>query len=364
MFPYLVIILGILFLPMAFTRADQIAPADAVIQLLNLFASHSDPLATANAGKLLNSGMSPTEIFTTDLHKPISYLVGWNSPDTTRSLSMMLAAYVATHPEQFPQGLPAAGAVTNPLRLGAFFEGLFPLGPRTSYLFRKDLDKLQPLLDDSWLNAAASNGAIHLHQLLLAHRGELENILLSYQKTENDIALICLGETIANFTDALRKIEPGGFSTRTLAHVMAGSLGMNNTDQEEYLALIEIATAWANEHPELIVVLRELRDPSALSMLEARLLWQKSEREASLKQLVSNSGTGPWIKAQYVIRIFSNSSLSDSEAISLIRLLPTEVLVACMKLSKVGNPHPRQVRVTELIAAQLLSRDDTKQTIK
>lgn len=171
MFPYLTIILGMLFFSRASTRAEPIGQGDAVIQLLNLFASRADPLATANAGQLVNDGTSPAEVLTADLNKPIASLGGWNSPDTTRSLAKMLGGYVASHPDQFPKGLPDAGAVTNPLRLGPFFEGLFELYPRPFDLFRKDLGKLHPLLDRSWLDAAANNGALHLQQLLLIERG-------------------------------------------------------------------------------------------------------------------------------------------------------------------------------------------------
>lgn len=68
---------------------------------------------------------------------------------------------------------------------------------------------------------------------------------------------------------------------------------MENPDPEEYLSMIETAAGWTNEYPELIVILRQLRDPSSLSLLEAWRLWQKAEREASMKQLISNPGTGP-----------------------------------------------------------------------
>ena len=272
---------GMLLLPMASSGAEQIGQADAVIQLLNLFASRADPLATANAGKLVNNGVSPAEIVAADLHKPMSSLGGWNSPETTRNLAKMLGSYVASHPGQFPEGLPDTGAVTNPLRLGPFFEGLFPLSPRTSYLFQKDLKNLQPLLDDSWLDAAANHGAIHFHQLLLIHRGQFGKLLLSYQESQNDVALICLGEATANYSDALRKVEPGELSTRTLAHLLAGSLGMENPDPEEYRAMIEIAAGWTTEHPGLIVMLRDLRDPSSLSLLEARLLRSRAHPKQS-----------------------------------------------------------------------------------
>lgn len=261
----------ILLMPMASTRAEPVGQADAVVQLLNLFASRADPLGSANAGKLVNNGISPAEVVATDLHKPLDFLGGWNSPETTRSLAKRLGDYVANHPGQFPQGLPDVGAVKNPLRLGPFFEGLFPLGPRTSELFQKELTNLQPLLNNSWLEAAAGCGAIHLQQLLLAHRGKLNELLLSYQKLENDPALICLGEALANYSDALRKIEPGKFSTRTLAHLLAGAMGMENPDPKERRMLIDIAAGWTKEHPDLIVMLRDQRDPSSLASLEARI---------------------------------------------------------------------------------------------
>jgi hypothetical protein len=154
------IILGMLLFSMTSARAEPIGQGDAVVQLLNLFASRADPLATANAGKLVNDGISPADVVATDLHKPLPSLKGWNSSDTTRSLAKMLGSYVASHPDRFPEGLPAAGTVTTPLRLGPFFEGLFDLYPRPFDLFRKELGKLQPLLDRSWLDAAANNGSI------------------------------------------------------------------------------------------------------------------------------------------------------------------------------------------------------------
>lgn len=358
------IILGMLLFSIASARAETIGQGDAVVQLLNLFASCEDPLATANAGKLVNDGISPAEVVATDLHKPLSSLKGWNSPDTTRSLAKMLGSYVASHPDRFPEGLPDARTVTTPLRLGPFFEGLFELYPRPFDLFRKELGKLQPLLDRSWLDAAANNGALHLQQLLLIDRGELRELLLSYQESGDDVAIICLGEAISNYSEALPQIDSGEFSTKTLALLLAGSIGMENPDPEEYLATIETAAGWTNEYPGLIVMLRELRDSSSLSLLEAWRLWQKAEREASVKQLILNPGTGPWMKARFVMRVFPNASLSDAEAVSLIRLLPSEVLVACMKLSKVGKPHDGEVRVARWIASELLSRDDPKQTIK
>ena len=262
---------AMLLMPLASTRAEPVGQGDAVLQLLNLFASRADPLGSANAGKLVNNGISPAEVVATDLHKELDFLGGWNSPETTRSLAKRLGDYVANHSGQFPQGLPDPGAVKNPLRLGPFFEGLFPLSPRTSDLFQKDLNTLQPLLDDSWLEAAEGCGAIHLQQLLLAHRGRLNELLLTYQQSENDLALICLGETFANYSDALRKIESEKFSTRTLAHLLAGSIGMENPDPEERRMLIEIAAGWTKEHPDLIAMLRDLRDPSSLAPIEARI---------------------------------------------------------------------------------------------
>lgn len=296
------------------------------------------------------------------LFKTLASSGGWTTPDTLHTLANQLGEYVANHPEQFAEGLPDARAVMNPLQLGSFFNGLFLPSPRNSAIFQKELGTLSPLLDASWVEAAVSCGSLNLHQLLLVHRGQLRELLLSYQESEDDIALIRLGEAIANYSDALRRIEPGGLSTRTLAYLLAGSLGMENPDPEEYLTMVEIAAGWADVHPGLIVMLRDLRDPSSLSLLEAWRLWQKAEREASIKQLVSNPGTGPRMKAGFVMRVFPNVSLSDPEAISLIRLLPSEVLVACVKLSKVGNPPDRQVRVAGWIASELRSRDAPKQS--
>jgi hypothetical protein len=261
----------ILLMPMASTRAEPVGQADAVIQLLNLFASRADPLGSANAGGLVNKGISPAEVVATDLHKSLDFMGGWNSPETTRSLAKRLGNFVANHSAQFPAGLPDPGAVKIPLRLGPFFEGLFPLGPRTSELFQKELTNLQPLLDDSWLEAAAGCGAIHFQQLVLAHRGRIDELLLTYQKSENDLALICLGEALANYSDALRKIEPGKFSTRALAHLLSGAMGMENPDPKERRMLIEIAAGWTKGHPDLIVMLRDLRDPSSLGPLEIRI---------------------------------------------------------------------------------------------
>lgn len=358
------IIWGVLFFPITSAGAEQVGQADAVVKLLNMFASRTSPIHLANAGKLLNSGVSPAEALATDLDKPPLFLGGWNSPDTTRSLTKMLGTYVAKNPGQFPSGLPDAGAITAPLRLGPFFEGLFDLYSRPSNLLRKELDTLHPLLDNSWLEAASNCGSIHLQQLILIHRGQFRELLLSYQATENDIALICLGESVSYYSAALSKIDPGDFSNRTIALLLAGSLGMENPDPEELLALVETAAGWTNKNPELMEKLRDLRDPSSLSLLEAWRLWQKNEREKSLKQLLSNGGTGPWIKAEFVMRLFPIASLSDVEANNLIRLLPGEVLVACMKLSKISKPSDALERITGMIASQHRSRAEQQQTNK
>lgn len=355
------IIWGMLLLPVASARADEVAQANAVVRLLNLFASRADALAISNAGKLLSQGNSPAEVVAAELHKPLASLGGWTSTDALHPLANQLGEYVANHPKQFAEGLPNARAILNPLQLGSFFNGLFLPSTRNSAIFQKELGTLSSLLDASWVEAAAGCGSVNLQQLLLIHRGQLRELLLSYQESENDVALIRLGETIANYSDVVRTIEPSGLTTRTLAYLLAGSLGMENLDPAELLIVVEIATEWANGHPELIILLRTLRDPSSLSLLEARLLWQRNEREASLKQLISNSGSGPWIKAQFAMKLFPNASLSDSEAISLVRLLPSEVLVAWVKLSKVGKSDAGLVRVTGLIVSDLRFRDDHKQ---
>ena len=352
-----------LLLPFEPIPGEEIEQSDAVVQLLNLFAARTDPLATANAGILLSGDRSPAEVVASDLHKPLANLGGWNNPDTTRVLAMQLGRYVERHPDQFENGLPAATHIVDPLRLGPFFEELLLLNPRFSVRnSMDDLAKLKDLLDDSWLKAAADCGSIHFQQLLLTHRGQLDELLLSYEESQDDIALILLGETIANYPDALQSIEPGRYTTRSLAYLLSGSFSVVNS--YETYELTEIAAAWTVQHPDLPVILRDLRDPLSLSLFEAFLLWKKGEREASIKQLVSTLGNGPGINAGFVMKYFPEASLSDQEAASLIRLMPEELLATYQKMSRSKTHQGGEARIAAMIAAEVTSRDKHKQISK
>lgn len=353
------IICGLLVVCLQTIRAEEISQADAVVRLLNLFAAREDPLAIANAGKLLTGGKSPTEIVASDLHKPMTSTGGWSSPETTRTLARNLGDYVEEHPDQFPLGLPDAGTIAAPLQLGPFFEGLHVISTGSSPRNRiKDLVKLEHLLDDSWLDAAGMCGAIQLQQLLIAHSGKLGELLSSYQESQDDVALIRLGETVANYPEALETITPGTVSARTLSLLLSGSFA--SVTIYEVFALAEIAAKWTEAHPDLPVMLKDLRDPTSMWYFEVYLLWNAGDHEAAVKRLVANPGRTPWFNTRFVMRYFPDDAISDPKAASLIRLLPDEVLAGFEKLSRPWNRSDRQVRIAELVAAEIDSRSHSK----
>jgi hypothetical protein len=354
---------GTLLLPLESVWAKELEQADAVVRLLNSFASRTDSLATANAGKLLSGKASPAEVVASELHKPLPSLGGWNNPETIRVLVKELGRYVESHPDQFQSGLPDVGEIADPLQLGPFFDGLLDFNPRFSVRFLKDdLAKVQPLLGEAWLEAAANCGSIQFQQLMLAYRGELGELLLTYEESQDDIALILLGETTGNYPDALQSIDSSKYSTRTLALLLSGSFAIVNPYETHEVA--EIAAAWTVQHPELPVILRELRDPLSLSLFEAFLLWEQGEREASIRQLISTFGNGPGVNVVFVMRYFPEASLSDQEAASLIRMLPEEMLVTYERMSRSKIHQPGQARIASFIAAEKTARDRLKQPSK
>jgi len=355
-----------LLVPVVAVHAEPVKQGEAVVRLLNLFALRTDALAVANAGKLLSQGASPSVALAADPHAPLSSLGGWNSPDTTRSLARQLGEYVAEHSVEFAGGLPNPSSIQDPLRLEAFFEGLYQptlgVSGSASY-FQRDLARLSSLLDDSWLDAAAACGASNIQQLLLTHRGDLRTLLRFYQESKDETSLLVLGETLASYSEAYRQIEPREFHPRTLALLLAGSLGAPNSEPDENLTIVTTAAQWNLEHPGLMDLLRDLRDPAALSLLEAALLWSK-DRETSMKQLASIHWVSPTTRARLGMELFQNSSLSESEAVPLIRLLPSEMLNGWLKLSKSGEISDRQTKLKEWIATELGSRTDNGKAAK
>jgi len=341
-------------------HAEPVEPGDAVIRLLNLFALRNDGLAVANAGKLLSQGASPVEALAADLYAPLPSLSGWNSPETTRSLGRQLGEYVAAHSSEFAGGLPSPLSIQEPLRLEAFFEGLCQptLGASASAsYFQRDLARLSPVLDDSWLDAAVACGASNIQQLLLAHRGNLRPLLRSYEESKDEISLIVLGETLASYSEAYRQIEPREFQLRTLALLLAGSLGAPHSEPDENLMIVTTAAQWTLEHPRLMDVLRDLRDPASLSLLEAVLVWSK-DKETSMRMLASIHWVSTMARARLTLELFRDSSLSETDAAPLIRLLPSEMLDGCLKLSKSGEISGYQMKFKEWIATELRSRID------
>jgi hypothetical protein len=223
--------------------------------------------------------------------------------------------------------------------------------------FQRYLARLSSLLDDSWLDAAAACGASNIQQLLIAHRGNLLPLLRSYEESNDETSLIVLGETLASYSEAYRQIEPREFKVRTLALLLAGALGAPNSEPTENLSIVTTAAQWTLEHHGLMDVLRDLRDPASLSLLEAFLLWSK-DRETSMRMLASIHWVSTMARARLTMELFQDSSLSESEAAPLIRLLPSGMLDACLKLTKSGEISDYQTKLKEWIATELRSRID------
>lgn len=347
-----------LFVPVAAVRAEPINPGEAVVRLLNLFASRTDALAVANAGKLLNQGASPVVALAADPHTPLAFLGGWNSPETTRSLARQLGEYVVQDSNEFSGVLPSPSSIQDPLRLEAFFEGMCQptLGASaSSAFFQRDLVRLSVLLDDSWLDAAAACGALNIQQLLVAHRGNLTRLLRSYEESNDEISLIILGETLASYSEAYRQIEPREFKVRTLALLLAGALGAPHSEPDENRTIVTTAVDWTLEHRGLIDELRDLRDPASLSLLEAALVWSK-DREESLRMLASIHWVSMMARGHLAMVLFLNSSLSESEVVHLIRLLPSEMLGGCLKFPRSKKTSGHKTKLDEWITTELGSR--------
>jgi hypothetical protein len=356
----LILFCTVLLVPVACLHAVPNKQGEALIGLLNLFTSRTDPLAVANAGILLTKGASPLAAFEADPHAPLSSLLRWNSPETTRSLARQLGEYVVEHSNEFASALPDPSPIQEPLRLEAFFEGMCQptLGASMSAEYsQRDLARLSVLLDDSWLDAAAACGALNIQQLLVAHRGNLTHLLRSYQESNDEVSLIILGETLASYSDAYRQIEPHDFQLRTLALLLSGTLGVPQFDPDENLTIVTIVTKWALVHPRLIDILRNLRDPASLSLMEASLLWAK-DREKSIRTLASTHWVSTVTRARFAMELIQTSTLSESEAIPLIRLLPSEILARCLKVPRSGKIIANPKKLNEWIGAELGSRTD------
>lgn len=266
--------------------------------------------------------------------------------------------YLVNSPEVFAEGLPEINDVRYPRELGPFFEALLPRRGNANEI-EKRMSALDRLMDDSWLAAAKECGAYELYFRMMAHRGELQSLLLSYEKSGDEIAIIRLGEALANYTPSLSGIVPETLSSRTLALFLSGACGVSNRSGEDLNALAGVAMVWRESHPDLMAMLEGLRDPFSLRFVLIADEWQRRDFEAALERLAPIQRNEEWPMASFVNSLLLASELSDAEVVEIAKQIPTGILVSCIRqLLDDEIPGDAQAKIAILMMPEFHSRTD------
>lgn len=323
------ILLALLLLPVRSATGEPKDQAEAVIPLLELLTTNEDSLSLRAAARQLAADRAPSEALA-DYAKLMIPTTGREDPVALAGYAMKnLGEYIALHPAEFPKGLPDISGFDRQRQLGPLFNTLLPGSWQADPILQR-LDALKPILNESWLAAAARCGAFDFHHLARSHRGELPMMLKAYQESGDEVGLIRLGEALGRYAEPARGIDPDGFTTRTLSLLLAGAFGVQEPTSTGNLALVETALAWSRAHPDLPNGLLEIRGGrSSLCWFEAGELWQRGERSAALALLFSRKHRNAWPVASFVNSLLLRANPSGDEAVALIRNIPTGILSVC-----------------------------------
>lgn len=320
--------------PTCAAENDPGPQGDAVLPLLELLTT-GKPAGAANAAarellsrrspvQALAASTKPAPAGTADRHPPIAAL-------------QSLGDYLARHPAAFAPKLPSLEGFGAPQRLGQLFAGLIPHGLQPTDLSAR-LAALDPLLDDSWVDAAAACGALDFHHLLRAHRGQLHAMLLAYQRSDDGPGILRLGEAIGRHSSTAAGIRPGELTEETLALFLAGGFGMQHQSNREAFTLAKLARDWSLVHPGLRQRLSDLGGGGdGIALLEIIDAWEDGRREQALDLLVSEKPSGKpgdeWYLASFVHFLFLPAQLPEDELAQLARRLPDGILAIATRIA-------------------------------
>jgi hypothetical protein len=325
----ILLVFPLLAFPVRSATGETKDQAEAVIPLLDLLTSGEDSLSLRAAARQLAAERPPSEALA-DYAKLLIPALGREDPVALAGYAMKnLGEYIALHPAEFPNGLPDISGFDRQRQLGLLFDMLLP-GSWQSEPIIKRLDALDPILNASWLAAAARCGAFDFHHLVRAHRGELPMMLLAYQESGDETGIIRLGEALGRYAEPAPGIDPDGFTTRSLALLLAGAFGVQESRSTANFKLVETALDWSRSHPDLANELLELRGGnSSLCWFEAGVLWERNEHKAALALLFSRKHRNAWPVASFVNSLMLRADPSGDEAAALIRVIPTGILAVC-----------------------------------
>ncbi len=331
----------------------------ATTRLLTLLTSGNDLAAISFAARQLDKGHSPACALTDDSKPPIQSSAGANVRTTAGYALENLGKYISLHPTEFPHGLPTLDGFKHPRGLGPLFHGMLP--PRwESAKTATALAALDALVDDSWLKAAVDSGAFDFIHLIRARRGQLQNMLLTYQVAGDEVGVIRLGEAIGRYVKPARDIKAADLSTRTLALLLSGASGIHDLPPDQGPALAEIALGWRQAHPDLLPVLSDFRGGQAtLVQFEVMDQWQRGERESAIKLLISRTRMDLRRISSFVLSLLLPAKCPDEEVATLARVIPTNVLTSCIsQLMPDDHPADEPLRLAMVMMPELLSRGD------
>lgn len=315
------------------TRAAESDPGpqgDAVLPLLELLTAEK-PAGAANAAarelfsrrslvEALATSTKPAPTDTAERHPPIAAL-------------QSLGDYLAHHPAAFAPKLPSLEGFGAPQRLGQLFTGLIPHGLQPIELSAR-LAALDPLLDDSWVEAAAACGALDFHHLIRAQRGQLHAMLLAYQRSDDGPGILRLGEAIGRHSSPAAGIRPAELTEETLALFLAGGFGMQHGSNAEAFTLAKLARECRVVHPGLRQRLSDLgHSGDGLALLEIINAWEDGRREQALDLLLSGKSRDEWYVASLVHFLLLPAQIPENELALLARRLPDGVLAIATRIA-------------------------------
>lgn len=354
------IALTALLLPAQNVEHSRVDQSEATMRLLELLTAGEDSDEFWTAAKQLAEKRSPSEALASYIKvRPPGVNLEQMNGEVGYAMRR-LGDFIILNPMDFPKGLPNIGEFKNKRQLGPLFDVFLPHHGSAKELADR-LEIFNPLIDESWLEAAIQCGAYDFHHLILARRGRIGQMLTAYQVSGDEIGIIRLGEAIGRNAEFTRSIAPAEFSSRTLCLFLAGAFSVRGAEPTEKMILVEVALGWKQSHPEILKALADLHgDRSTIRLFEVRDLWFREKQESALKLLFSSRTQGdPWALASSVNSFLIRKSPSDQEMVSLARVIPTDILISCIRQLQDGDTlDDDQARLSRLMMPIFHSRPD------
>jgi hypothetical protein len=308
-----------------------------VVELVNLLARDDDPAALERVRWLLMTGKSPAEVLDPAQKSPGHVPEDRDIPRVQREAFEDLAEYVVGRPASFPCGLPPLPPEVNKLRLAPFFDYLvyyFPIYQRNAGIG----ERLDALLDESWLAAAEACGRREIGWFIDIQRGRISENIRRAEVADDHLALGEIGKCLQKYPGAWESIPHARFKTRTLALLLSGlswSSGPFSAGEST-----EAYWDWRDVHPGLLDDVRHLMGDYRTDGFQAIDLWQRGKRVEAWGLLLPPVASDYSAPVRFGIWMCTRAPMGDDEAETLFRDMPREARSQFMtSLSPERNEH-------------------------